>query len=163
MSNKTRKQIGRAHSENGAYILDFSIPKCSGDSQELIDVAPLRFEHIHHRDWKHSDGRPWVPHHAHPHEVALHDPNPDGICRDSHTPTASTSTIVGRGLATIAEAEREASPQEGLPNLELETATLVVFGPASQHLRGMLRGTGVGTFDAHEVPRPYTKEKFLEI
>ncbi|CAI7789861.1 unnamed protein product [Closterium sp. NIES-54] len=50
-------------------------------------------------------------------------------------------------------------------------ATRVVFGteehplpgPASQHLRGILRGVGVGTFDAHGFPRPYTKEKFLEI
>ncbi|CAI7737651.1 unnamed protein product [Closterium sp. NIES-54] len=58
-----------------------------------------------------------------------------------------------------------------LSNLELETATHVVFGteenplprPASQHLWDMLRGTGVGTLDAHGVPRPYTKEKFLEI
>ncbi|CAI7767001.1 unnamed protein product [Closterium sp. NIES-53] len=171
MPNKTRKQIGRAHSENGVYILDFSIPDCSGDSQELIDLVPLRFEHIHHRDWKHLDGRPWVPHHAHPHEVALHDPDLDSIYRDCHTPTASTSAIVGRGLAAIAEAEREAPPEEGLSNMELETATRVAFGTeenplprhASQHLRGMLRGTGVGTFDAHGVPRPYTKEKFLEI
>ncbi|CAI7921426.1 unnamed protein product [Closterium sp. NIES-53] len=170
MPNKTRKQIGRANSENGVYILDFSIPDYSGDSQQLTDLVPLRFEHIHHRDWKHPDGRPWVPHHAHPHEVALHDPNPDGICKDCYTPTASTSAIAGRGLAAIAEAEREAPPEEGLSNLELETATRVVFGteenplprPESQHLRGMLRGTGVGTFDAREVPRPYTKEKFLE-
>ncbi|CAI7857349.1 unnamed protein product [Closterium sp. NIES-53] len=170
MPKKTREQIGRAHSKNNVYILDFSIPDCIGDSQELIDLVPLHFEHIHHHDWKHPDGRPWVPHHTHPHEVALHDPDPDGICRDCHTPTASTSAIAGRGLAAIAEAEREA-PREGLSNLELQTATRVVFGteenplpgPASQHLRGMLRGTGVGTFDAHGVPRPYTKEKFLEI
>ncbi|CAI7795484.1 unnamed protein product [Closterium sp. NIES-54] len=81
------------------------------------------------------------------------------------------SAIAGRGLAAIAEAEHEAPPEEGLSTLELETVTRVVFGteetplprPASQHLRGMLRGTGVGTFDAHGVPRPYTKEKFLEI
>ncbi|CAI7886446.1 unnamed protein product [Closterium sp. NIES-54] len=79
MPNKTCKQIGQAHSENRVYILDFSVPDCSGDSQELIDLVPLRFEHIHHCDWKHPDGRPWVPHHAHPHEVALHDPDPDGI------------------------------------------------------------------------------------
>ncbi|CAI7859000.1 unnamed protein product [Closterium sp. NIES-53] len=171
MPNKTRKQIGRAHSENGIYILDLSIPDCSDDSQELIDLVPLRSKHIHHRVWKHPDGKPWVPHHAHPHEVALHDPDPDGICRDCHTPTASTSAIAGRGLAAIAEAEWEAPPEEGLPNRELETATRVVFGaeenplprPASQHLRGMLRGTGVGTFDAHGVPRPYTKEIFMEI
>ncbi|CAI7733439.1 unnamed protein product [Closterium sp. NIES-54] len=154
MPNKTRKQIGRAHSENGVYILDFSIPDCSGDSQELIDLVPLRFEHIHHRDWKHLDGRPWVPHHAHPHEVALHDPDLDSIYRDCHTPTASTSAIVGRGLAAIAEAEREAPPEEGLSNMELETATRVAFGTeenplprhASQHLRGMLRGTGQKSF-----------------
>ncbi|CAI7900742.1 unnamed protein product [Closterium sp. NIES-53] len=166
MPNKTRKQIGRAHSENSVYILD-----CSGDSQELIDLIPLLFEHIPYRDWKHPDGRPWVPHHAHPHEVALHDPDLDGIYRDCHTPTASTSTIAGRGLAGIAKAEREAPLEEGLSNLEFETATRIVFcteenplpRPASQHLRGMLRGTGVGTFDAHGVPRPYTKEKFLEI
>ncbi|CAI7886780.1 unnamed protein product [Closterium sp. NIES-54] len=171
MPNKTRKQIGRAHSENGVYILDFGIPDCNCDSQELIDLVPLRFEHIHHHDWKHPDGRPWVPHHAHPHEVALHDLDPDGICGDCHTPTASTSAIAGRGLAAIAEAEREAPPEEGLSNLELETATRIVFGteenplprPASQHLRGMLCGTGVGTFDAYGVPRPYTKEKFMEI
>ncbi|CAI7806283.1 unnamed protein product [Closterium sp. NIES-54] len=107
MPNKTRKQIGRAHSENGIYILDFSIPDCIGDSQELIDLVPLRFEHIHHRDWKHPDRRTWVPHHPHPRKLALHDPNPDGICRDCHTPTASTSAIAGCGLAAIAEAERE--------------------------------------------------------
>ncbi|CAI7880973.1 unnamed protein product, partial [Closterium sp. NIES-54] len=47
--NKARKQIGRAHSENGVYILDFDIPDCSGDLQELIDLVPLHFEHIHHR------------------------------------------------------------------------------------------------------------------
>ncbi|CAI7767069.1 unnamed protein product [Closterium sp. NIES-53] len=171
MRNKTRKQIGRAHSENGFYILDFSILDCSGDSQELIDLVPLRFEHIHHRDWKHPDGRLWVPHHPHPRELVLHDPDPDGICRDCLTPTASTSAIAGRGLAAIAEAEREAPPGEGLSHLELKTTTHVVFGteehplpgPASQHLRGMLRGVGVGTFDAHGFPRPYTKEKFLEI
>ncbi|CAI7807978.1 unnamed protein product [Closterium sp. NIES-53] len=171
MPNKTRKQIGRAHSENGVYILDFRIPDCSGDSQELINLDPLRFEHIHHRDSKHQDGRPWVPHHAHPHKVALHDPDPDGICRDCHTPTSSTNIIASRGLADIAEAEGEAPPEEGLSNVELETATRVVFGteenplprPSSQHLRGMLRGTGVGTFDAHGVPRPYTKEKLMEI
>ncbi|CAI7870275.1 unnamed protein product [Closterium sp. NIES-53] len=171
MPNKSHKQIGRAYSENGVYIFDFGIPDCSGDSQELIDLVPLRFEHIHHRDWKHPDGRPWVLHHTHPHEVALHDPNHDDICRDCHTPTASTSAIASRGLATIAEAKREAPPEEGLSNLELETATRDVFGteenplpkPASQHLRGMLRGTGVCTFNAHGVPRPYTKEKFLEI
>ncbi|CAI7930577.1 unnamed protein product [Closterium sp. NIES-54] len=151
MPNKTRKKIGRAHSENGVYIIDFGIPDCSGDSQELIDLVPLRFEHIHHRDWKYLDGRPRVPHHAHRHEVALHDPDPDGICRHCHTPIASTSAIASRGLAAIAEAEREAPPEEGLSNLELETATRVVFGteenplpgPASQHLRGMLRDTGV--------------------
>ncbi|CAI7880360.1 unnamed protein product [Closterium sp. NIES-54] len=168
---RTRRAIGRAHSENGVYFPHFGIPDCSGDSKELIDLVPLRFEHIHHRDWKHPDGRPWVPHHAHPHEVALHDPDPDDICRDCHTPTASTSAIAGRCLVAITKAEREAPPEEGLSNLELETATCVVFGtkenplprPASQHLRGMLRGTGVGTFDANGVPRPYTKEKFMEI
>ncbi|CAI7922239.1 unnamed protein product [Closterium sp. NIES-54] len=146
MPNKMRKQIGRAHSKNGVYILDFSIPDC-------------------------SDGRPWVPHHPHPRELALHDPDPDGTCRDCHTPTASTSAIAGRGLAAIAEAEREAPHEEGLSHLELETATRVAFGteehplprPESQHLRGMLRGIGVGTFDAHGFPRPFTKEKFLEI
>ncbi|CAI7742834.1 unnamed protein product [Closterium sp. NIES-53] len=123
MPNKTRKKIGRAHSENGVYIIDFGIPDCSGDSQELIDLVPLRFEHIHHRDWKYLDGRPRVPHHAHRHEVALHDPDPDGICRHCHTPIASTSAIASRGLAAIAEAEREAPPEEGLSNLELETAS----------------------------------------
>ncbi|CAI7898590.1 unnamed protein product [Closterium sp. NIES-53] len=171
MPNKTRKHIGRAHSENGVYIIDFSIRDCSGDSEELIDLVPLRFKHIHHRVWKHPDGRPWVPHHAHPHEVVLHDPDPDGIYRDCHTPTASTSAIAGHVLAAIAEAEREAPPDEGLSSLELETATRVIFGteenplprPASQRLRGMLRGTGVSTFDAHGVPQPYTKEKFLDI
>ncbi|CAI7913539.1 unnamed protein product [Closterium sp. NIES-53] len=157
--------------ENGVYILDFSILDCSGDSQELIDLVPLRFEHIHHRDWKHPDGRPWVPHYPHPRELALHDPDPDGICTDCHTPTASTSAIAGRGLAAIAEAEREAPSEEGLSHMELKTATRIFFrteehplpGPASQHLRGMLRGTGVGTFDAHGVPRTYTKDKFTEI
>ncbi|CAI7923565.1 unnamed protein product [Closterium sp. NIES-53] len=171
MPSKTRKQIGRAHSENGVYILDFSIPDYSGDSQELIDLVPLRFEHIHHRDWKHPDGRPWVPHHIHPHEMALQDPEPDGICRYFHMPTVSTSAIAARGLAAIAEAEREALHEEGLSNMELETAIRVDFGTeenplprlASQHLQGMLCGTGIGTFDAHGVPRPYTKEKFLEI
>ncbi|CAI7908597.1 unnamed protein product [Closterium sp. NIES-54] len=169
--NKAHKQIGQAQSENGVYILDLDIPNCSGDSQELMDLVPLRFEHIHHRDWKHPNGRPWVPHHPHPCELALHDPDPDGICRDCHTPSASTSAIAGRGLAAIAEAEREAPPAEGMSNLELEIATRGVFrteenplpGSASQHLRGMLRGTGVGTLDAHGVPRPYTKDKFMEI
>ncbi|CAI7839628.1 unnamed protein product, partial [Closterium sp. NIES-54] len=170
-TNKSRKRIGRAHSGNGVYILTFDIPNCSGDSQELIDLVPTRFEHIHHRDWKHPDGRPWVPHHLHPRELALHDPDPDGICRDCHTPTASMSAIADRGLAAIAEAEREAPPEEGLSHIELKTATRVVFGteehplpgPASQHLWGMLHGVGVATFDAHGVPRPYTKEKFMEI
>ncbi|CAI7884036.1 unnamed protein product [Closterium sp. NIES-53] len=171
MPNKTRKHIGRAHSKNGRYILDFDIPDCSSDSQELIDLVPLRFEHIHHRDWKHPDERPWVPHHPHPRELALHDPDLDGICRDCQTPTASTSAISGRGLAAIAEAEQEAPPGEGLSHLELETAMDVAFGteehplpgPASQHLRAMLYGVGVDTFDAHGFPRPYTKDKFLEI
>ncbi|CAI7830647.1 unnamed protein product [Closterium sp. NIES-53] len=159
--NKTRKQIGRAHSENGVYILDLSIPDCSGDSQELIDFVPLRFEHIHHRNWIHPDRRPWVPHHAHPHKVVLHDPDPNGICRDCHTPTASTRAIVGRGLAAIAEAEWEAPPEE--------TATRVIFDaeenphpiPASQHLRGMLRGTDVGTFDAHKEDLAHRKAEEL--
>ncbi|CAI7915504.1 unnamed protein product [Closterium sp. NIES-54] len=145
MPNKTRKHIGRAHSKNGRYILDFDIPDCSSDSQELIDLVPLRFEHIHHRDWKHPDERPWVPHHPHPRELALHDPDLDGICRDCQTPTASTSAISGRGLAAIAEAEQEAPPGEGLSHLELETAMDVAFGteehplpgPASQHLRAI--------------------------
>ncbi|CAI5483939.1 unnamed protein product [Closterium sp. Yama58-4] len=56
--NFPRRQIGRAHSENGVYVLDFDIPDCSGDLHELIDLVPLRFEHIHRRDWKHPDGRP---------------------------------------------------------------------------------------------------------
>ncbi|CAI7776657.1 unnamed protein product [Closterium sp. NIES-54] len=161
---KACRQIRQAHSESGVYILDFDIPDCSGDSQELIDLVPLSFEHIHHCDWKHPDGRPWVPHHPHPRELALHDPNPDGICRDCHTPTASTSAIASRGLAAIAEAEREAPLEEGMSALELEIATRGVFGPeenplprpASQHLRGILRGTGIGTFDAQNVPRPYS-------
>ncbi|CAI7758285.1 unnamed protein product [Closterium sp. NIES-54] len=169
--NKARKHIERAHSENGVYILDFDIPDCNGDSQELIDLIPLHFEHIHHHDWNLPDGRPCVPHHPHLRELALHDPDPDGICRDCHTPTTSTSTIAGCGLAAIAKAEREALPEEGLSNLELETATRVIFGmeehplprPASQHLCGMLRSTSVGTLDAHGVPRPYTKDTFMEI
>ncbi|CAI7932131.1 unnamed protein product [Closterium sp. NIES-54] len=169
--NKARKQIGRAHSKNGVYILDFDIPDCSDDLQELIDLVPLRFEHIHYCDWKHPDGRPWVPHHPHPRELALHDPDPDGICRDCRAPTSSTSAIAGRGLATTAEAKREAPPEEGMSNLELEIATRGVFGteeltlpgPALQHLQGILRGTGVCTFDAQNVPRPYTKEKLMEI
>ncbi|CAI7774138.1 unnamed protein product [Closterium sp. NIES-53] len=136
MLNKTRKQIGRAHSENGVYILDFSIPYCIGDSQELIDLVPLRFKHIHHRDWKHPIGTLWVPHHPHPRELALHDPDPDGICRDCQTPTASTSAIASRGLAAIAEAEREALPEKGLSTLELETATRVVFGTEEHPLHG---------------------------
>ncbi|CAI7741295.1 unnamed protein product [Closterium sp. NIES-53] len=172
MPNKARKQIGRAHSENDVYILDFTFHDYSGDSQELIDLVPLRFEHIRHREWKHPDGRPWVPRHPHPRELALHDPDLDDICRDCHTPTASTSAIAGHGLAAIAEVEQEAPPAEGLSPLELETATRrAVFGteehplpePASQHRRGMLHGVGVGTFDAHEFLRPYTKEKNLEI
>ncbi|CAI7736323.1 unnamed protein product [Closterium sp. NIES-53] len=120
---------------------------------------------------KHPDGRPWAPHHPHPRKMALHDPDPDGICRDCHTPTASTSAIVSRGLAPIAEAEQVALPEEGMSNPELKIAMRGVFGmeehplpgPASQHLQGMLRGTDVGTFDAHHVPRPYTKEKLIEI
>ncbi|CAI7814869.1 unnamed protein product [Closterium sp. NIES-54] len=136
MLNKTRKQIGRAHSENDVYILDFSIPYCIGDSQELIDLVPLRFKHIHHRYWKHPIGTLWVPHHPHPRESALHDPDPDGICRDCQTPTASTSAIASRGLAAIAEAEREALPEKGLSTLELETATRVVFGTEEHPLHG---------------------------
>ncbi|CAI7889727.1 unnamed protein product [Closterium sp. NIES-53] len=80
MPNKMHKQIGWAHAENGVYVLNFDIPDCSGDSQELIDLVPLCFEHIHRRDWKHPDGHPWVPHHPHPRELALHDPDPDGVC-----------------------------------------------------------------------------------
>ncbi|CAI7743134.1 unnamed protein product [Closterium sp. NIES-54] len=169
--NKAHKHIGQGHSENGVYILDSDIPDCSGDSQELIDLVPLRFEHIHRSDWKHPDGRPWVLHHPHPRELALHNPDPDGICRDCHTPTASTSAIAGSGLAAIAEAERLAPPEEGMSTLELEIATCGIFGteehplprPASQHLSGMLRSISVGTFDVHRVPRPYTKENFIEI
>ncbi|CAI7900054.1 unnamed protein product [Closterium sp. NIES-53] len=111
---KAHKQIGRAHSENGVYILGFDIPDCSGDLQELIDLVPLRFQHIHRLDGKHPDGRPWVPHHPHPRELALHDPDPDGICKDCHMPTASTSAIASRGLATIAEDER-LEPTRGPP------------------------------------------------
>ncbi|CAI7887474.1 unnamed protein product [Closterium sp. NIES-54] len=79
--------------------------------------------------------------------------------------------IAGRGLAAIAKAEREAWLEEGRSNLEFKIATRGIFGteehplpgPSSQHLQGKLRGTGVGTFNVHNVPRPYTKEKFLEI
>ncbi|CAI7861733.1 unnamed protein product [Closterium sp. NIES-54] len=172
MPNKTRKQIGRAHSENGVYILDFSIPDCSGDSQELIDLIPLRFEHIHQSDWKHQDGRPWVPRHPHPCKLALHDSDPDDICRDCHIPTASTSAIAGRGLAAIAEAEREAPRGEGLSHLELETATHVVFGmeahplprPASQHLRAEFRSKEMQDYLAqkgieHHVSLPYAYQQ----
>ncbi|CAI7777312.1 unnamed protein product, partial [Closterium sp. NIES-53] len=92
-------------------------------------------------------------------------------CMDCHMPTASTSAIAGRGLAAIAKAEREAWLEEGRSNLEFKIATRGIFGteehplpgPSSQHLQGKLRGTGVGTFNVHNVPRPYTKEKFLEI
>ncbi|CAI7780937.1 unnamed protein product [Closterium sp. NIES-54] len=91
----------------------------------------------------------------------------DGICRDCHTPFTSTSAIVGRDLATIAEAERQAPPEEGLSHMELKIATHAVFGTeehplpgtASQHLRGMLRGVGVRTFDAHEFPLPRRKKR----
>ncbi|CAI7914994.1 unnamed protein product [Closterium sp. NIES-53] len=121
--NRPRKQIERAHSENGVYILDFDIPDCSGDSQDLIDLVLLRFEHIHRIDWKHPDGRPWVSHHPHPRELALHDPDPDSMCKDCHTPTSSTCAIAGRGLAAIAKEEREAPPDEGMSTLELEIAT----------------------------------------
>ncbi|CAI7740861.1 unnamed protein product [Closterium sp. NIES-54] len=104
MPNKMHKQIGWAHAENGVYVLNFDIPDCSGDSQELIDLVPLCFEHIHRRDWKHPDGHPWVPHHPHPRELALHDPDPDGVCSDWHTPTSSSSAIAGRGLPAIIKA-----------------------------------------------------------
>ncbi|CAI7889547.1 unnamed protein product [Closterium sp. NIES-54] len=166
-----RRQIGRAHSENGVYVLDFDIPDCSGDSHELIDLVPMRFEHIHHRVWKHPDGRPWVPHHPHPREVALHDSDADGICRDCHTPTASTSAIAGRGLAAITEAERHAPPEEGMSQLELEVTTQRVFGtdqsphagPPSQRLDDILHGQRRGTFDARGVARPYTRDEFLKV
>ncbi|CAI7760999.1 unnamed protein product [Closterium sp. NIES-53] len=165
--NKARKQIRRAHSHNGVYILDFDIPDCSGDLQELIGLVPLRFEHIHCSDWKHPDGRPWVPHHLHPCKLALHDPDPDAICRDCHTPTASTSAIAGCGLVAIAEAERLAPPDEGMSPLEIEHATHHVFGPnnspladpPSQQLEGILRGRRCGTFDAKGRARPYTMEQ----
>ncbi|CAI7815543.1 unnamed protein product [Closterium sp. NIES-53] len=170
-STKARRQIERAHSESRVYILDFNIPDCIGDSNELLDLVPLRFEHIHRSDWKHPDGRPWVLHHPHPHKLALHYPNPDGVCRDYHPPTTSTSAIAGRGLAAIAEAERLAPPEEGMSAMELEIATPSIFGteehllpgPASQHLQGILRGTGHGTFDANGKARPYTNEEFLII
>ncbi|CAI7729769.1 unnamed protein product [Closterium sp. NIES-53] len=161
-AEKARRQIGRAHSKNGVYILDLDIPDCSSDSNELIDLASLLFEHIHPSDWKHPDGRPWVPHHPHPHEVALHYPRPDGICRDCHTPTALTSAIAGRGLAAIAEAKRFAPPKEGMSTMELEIATRNIYGteehplpgPASRHLQGILHGTNIGTFDAEGTPHP---------
>ncbi|CAI7790814.1 unnamed protein product [Closterium sp. NIES-54] len=41
-TRKSRKQIGRAHSDSRVYILDFDIPDCSGDSQELIDLVLTR-------------------------------------------------------------------------------------------------------------------------
>ncbi|CAI7888194.1 unnamed protein product [Closterium sp. NIES-54] len=92
----------------------------------------------------------------------MHDPDPDGICKDCHMPIASTSTIAGGGLAAIAEAEREAPPEEGMSNLELEITTRGIFGteerplpgPASQHLQGMLRGIGFPTFFEGCSPSP---------
>ncbi|CAI7868211.1 unnamed protein product [Closterium sp. NIES-53] len=129
--DKPRKQIGRAHSENGVNVLDFDVLNCSVDSNELIDLVPLCFEHIHCSEWKHPDRRPWVPHHLHPREVVLHNPDLDGICRDCHTPTTSTTAIVGRGLAAIAEAERSAPPCERMSALEFEVATKRVFGIGS--------------------------------
>ncbi|CAI7854980.1 unnamed protein product [Closterium sp. NIES-53] len=168
---KARRQIGRAQSKNKVYILDFDIPDCSGDSKELIDLIPHRFKHIHHSDWKHPDGRPWVPHHPHPRDVVLHYPGPDGICRDCHTPNTSTSAIAGRGIAAIAEAKRFAPPEVGMSTMELEIATRNIYGmeehplpgPASRHLQGILHGTNIGTFDAEGTLRPYTKEAFLKI
>ncbi|CAI7775819.1 unnamed protein product [Closterium sp. NIES-53] len=44
---KARRQIGRAHSESGVCILDFDIPDCSGNTDEFVDLIPLRFEEIH--------------------------------------------------------------------------------------------------------------------
>ncbi|CAI7791263.1 unnamed protein product [Closterium sp. NIES-53] len=146
---QARRQIGRAHSKNGVYILDFDILDYSGDSNELISLVPLRFEHIHRSDWKHPDGRPWVPHHPHPCELVLHDLDPDGICRDCHTPTTSTNAIAGRGLAAIVEAERDAQPDEG------------DVGPrarSTEQLESILQGRHRKTFNDREVARPYTKE-----
>ncbi|CAI7872651.1 unnamed protein product [Closterium sp. NIES-53] len=87
----------------------------------------------------------------------------DGICRDCHTPFTSTSAIVGRDLATIAEAERQAPPEEGLSHMELKIATHAVFGTeehplpgtASQHLRGMkgFKGRGSKKGEAKEDSR----------
>ncbi|CAI7792104.1 unnamed protein product [Closterium sp. NIES-53] len=168
---KVRRQIELAHSENGVYVFDFDILDCGGDTDELIDLVPLRFEEIHHSEWKHPDGRPWVPHHPQPRKVALHYPGPDGVCRDCHMPTALTSAIAGWRLAAIAEAERLAPPEEGMSTMELEIATHSTFEteehplpePASQHLQRIVRGTSHGTFDANGKARPYTKEDFLKI
>ncbi|CAI7732400.1 unnamed protein product [Closterium sp. NIES-54] len=47
-----------------------------------------------------------MPHHLHPRELALHDPDPDGICTDCDTPTCRRSTgdprlILGKGYRLV--------------------------------------------------------------
>ncbi|CAI7854265.1 unnamed protein product [Closterium sp. NIES-54] len=116
--DKPRKLLGRAHADNNAYVLDLDITDCTSDTDEFYrpHPAPLRAHH--------PDGGPWVPHHPHPREAALHDPNRDCICQDCHMATASTNAnVTGRGLAAIAKAERYAPPDEALGANKAEKAS----------------------------------------
>ncbi|CAI7890617.1 unnamed protein product [Closterium sp. NIES-54] len=83
------RYIGKAHPDNGVYILDFDIPDCRADSGDLIDLQPQH--NMGSQCPVHPDGRPWVKHHAHPKEIDLHALGLDGLCRNCRTPTASTT------------------------------------------------------------------------
>ncbi|CAI7744487.1 unnamed protein product [Closterium sp. NIES-53] len=81
--------IDKACPDNGVYILDFDIPNYRANSADLIDLQPQRA--VWPYELAHPDRCPWVKHHAHPKEIDLHAPGPDGLCRNCLTPTASTT------------------------------------------------------------------------
>ncbi|CAI7863860.1 unnamed protein product [Closterium sp. NIES-54] len=65
--NLEPRYIGKAHPDNGVYFLDFDIPDCRADSEDLIDLQPQ--DAVWPHEITHPDGRPWVKHHAHPREI----------------------------------------------------------------------------------------------
>ncbi|CAI7791450.1 unnamed protein product [Closterium sp. NIES-53] len=133
-SNKPCKYLGRARANNGVYVLDFNILHCSGDTDELSDLVPLRFKNIQRSEWKHPDSRPCVPHHKHVPEIGLLNPGPNSVRKTVTPPTTLCNNIVGKGFNEIAEAEQLALPDEGMSTLELAATNYWVFGsPRSPH------------------------------
>ncbi|CAI5503883.1 unnamed protein product [Closterium sp. Naga37s-1] len=124
------RYIGRAHSEDGVYILDFDIPDCSADSGDLINLQPQAIKWS--RKPKHPGGRPWIKHHAHPREIDLHAPGPDGLCRNCRTPTASRTDTTDRPL------NREEAPAEEGESSAAAARRLMAAATQSENTRPAL-------------------------